>query len=120
MLIGEAVNTAKLTADQVLEMRSRYSRGENQYKLAKAFGVHQATVFRIVTCKTWRHVAGEPVLSGQPRGERQGGSKLNRDAVISARARQAAGESIRSIARDLGVSHSTVRLVVTRQTWTHI
>ena len=48
---------AKLTDEQVREIRGRYSRGEVQTALAKSFGVNQTTISLIVRRKGWAHVA---------------------------------------------------------------
>lgn len=62
-LRGERVNTAKLTVDDVREIRRRYEsrtrfqRGDGtQIRLAKDFGVTQTTIGRIVLRKSWSHV----------------------------------------------------------------
>ena len=54
---GERVNTAKLTADQVREIRRRHAAGEVRAALAREFGVWQSTVDKIVERRSWRHVA---------------------------------------------------------------
>lgn len=49
---GERNNFAKLTADQVAEIRRRYP-GETQRALAVEFGIHRTQVSRIVNGKRW-------------------------------------------------------------------
>lgn len=49
---GEKHGCAKLTSSQVLEIRSRYKRG-NGVALAKEFGVSSSTVHLLVKGKTW-------------------------------------------------------------------
>ncbi len=66
---GENSSQAKLTAEQVLELRRRhdgtpwYRRPQDQRlpgstlkALAKEFGVQMTTISRVVTRKTWRHL----------------------------------------------------------------
>jgi hypothetical protein len=53
---GEAVNTAKLTEEQVLEIRRRRSTGEGSSALALAYGLSRSTVKRICSGRYWRHV----------------------------------------------------------------
>jgi hypothetical protein len=48
---------AKVTAEQVRAIRSRYSEGETQVAIAAIYGVTQANVSEIVRRKTWKHVA---------------------------------------------------------------
>lgn len=61
------------------------------------------------------------VRDGQDnRGERYGLAKLTWAAVADIRARVAAGETQRALARQYGVHFSTVSMVVTGQTWVHV
>lgn len=54
---GERSPHAKLTADQVRQIRTRREQGETYQSLAVAFGVSLMTTQRIVRRLTWRHVA---------------------------------------------------------------
>lgn len=51
---GENGSSAKLTAEQVTEIRTRRENGETQTALAARFGVTQANISAILTGKTWR------------------------------------------------------------------
>lgn len=53
---GEKVNTAKLTAEDVIEIRKQYAQGISAYRLAKLYGVRSSTVERIVLRKSWKHI----------------------------------------------------------------
>lgn len=54
---GETVGNHKLTASQVIEIRSHYDSGKaTMKKLAEEFGVGKVTVFWIVHRKTWKHI----------------------------------------------------------------
>lgn len=53
---GTDVVTNKLTPQQIADMRDRYSAGEKQADLAKAFGVTQPHVSRLVRGDAWRHL----------------------------------------------------------------
>lgn len=54
---GEQINTAKLTADAVAEIRAtERRRGYRQY-LANKFGVSEATISDVVCGRSWGHVA---------------------------------------------------------------
>lgn len=49
---------AKLTEDQVREIRDIYARGGiTKIGIARAFGLHHSTVLNILSRKGWRHVA---------------------------------------------------------------
>jgi hypothetical protein len=52
---GEKSCNAKLTEDQVREMRRRYRPG-NGAALAREFNIHQKTLMQIVNRTSWRHV----------------------------------------------------------------
>jgi hypothetical protein len=48
----------KLTFDQVVEIRRRAAKGEQQKKLARQFGVVPQTISDIVLKKTWKVMVG--------------------------------------------------------------
>lgn len=54
---GQAAGLAKLTAEQVSEIRRRYKRGSrdsNTYTLSAEYGIDQTTVARITRGETWK------------------------------------------------------------------
>jgi len=54
---GEAVNTNKLTAEQVKEIRLYYELGKmNKSELARKYGVYHSNIISIVNNKTWKHI----------------------------------------------------------------
>jgi hypothetical protein len=54
---GELINTAKLTADQVVEVRRLYLQGGfTQQDLADRFGITQTNISNLIRRKTWAHV----------------------------------------------------------------
>lgn len=53
---GHRTNTAKLRAEQVLEIRRRYEGGELQQVLADEFGISNQLVSAIVLRQVWKHV----------------------------------------------------------------
>ena len=53
---GESVNTAKLTAADVVEMRRLHSAGWNLTRLMDRFGLSKSATHSIVTRKNWAHV----------------------------------------------------------------
>lgn len=54
---GERCRAHKLVTAQVLEIRALYRTGQYRQKdLAKAYGVHQQQISRIVTRKRWEHL----------------------------------------------------------------
>jgi len=53
---GSQVNTAKLTAEQVTEIRQRRARGEYMTVLAREYGVAYNAIWCIVHRKHWKHI----------------------------------------------------------------
>lgn len=53
---GERNGAAKMTAQQVLEIRRRYAQGESQASLRREFGLTPNPMHAIVHRRTWRHV----------------------------------------------------------------
>ena len=53
---GEAVKQARLSEDDVRDIRARYAGGEYQKDIAKVYGIEQTNVSHIVLRKTWKHV----------------------------------------------------------------
>lgn len=54
---GERHGQRVLTESDVRTIRRRFRHGETQTAIAKAYGVDQTTVSRVVLGRTWRHVA---------------------------------------------------------------
>lgn len=55
-LKGEQVGTSVLTKSNVLEIRKLASENQTYAVIAKRFGIHKDTVYRIVKRKRWSHV----------------------------------------------------------------
>jgi hypothetical protein len=53
---GERQHLAKLTCENVREIRRRRTNGESAPSLAKAFGVSLCTMCRVINGETWKHV----------------------------------------------------------------
>jgi hypothetical protein len=53
---GEKNVHAKLTADQVLAIRRRHSKGDGRQEIAKNYGISVDQVSRITSGRSWRHV----------------------------------------------------------------
>lgn len=54
---------------------------------------------------------------GRARGVRHGRARIDPGALVHAHQRVAAGESVRSVARDLGVAHTTLGRALRGETW---
>lgn len=53
---GEQVNTVKLTADTVRDLRRRFDAGASKNRLAKEFAIARSQVQRIIARKSWAHI----------------------------------------------------------------
>jgi hypothetical protein len=53
---GEKNGNARLTGNQVIEIRRRYRAGESQSALGREFGVTYQSIRLVVYRKTWKHV----------------------------------------------------------------
>lgn len=54
---GERAPRARLTADQVVQIRALWAAGARLRPLGRQFGVRAGSIKALVTRKTWRHVA---------------------------------------------------------------
>lgn len=54
---GEQNGSAKLTAEQVREIRAAWAAGETQTSIAKRYSVRQTMVSQIVLHQAWKHLA---------------------------------------------------------------
>lgn len=55
-LKGELNGASKLTEELIILCRKLHSEGRSQNSLAKQFGVHQASMWRAMTGKSWKHI----------------------------------------------------------------
>jgi DNA-binding CsgD family transcriptional regulator len=53
---GVDIGTSVLTEENVVEIRRRATENQTYVQIAKRFGIHQNTVYRIVKRKLWAHV----------------------------------------------------------------
>lgn len=56
LLRGELAHTAKLTTEDVRDIRSAFANGSPMRHLARRYGVDRHTIQRVVRRKTWQHV----------------------------------------------------------------
>jgi hypothetical protein len=108
---GERSVLSKLTSDQVLDIRKRYTAGEPLKAIAADHRISDGSIYPIAHGKRWTHI---PLAVGQRK------RKLSEQSVSEIRARVIHGETYRSLAKEYGITASMVRLVALRQTWKHI
>jgi hypothetical protein len=54
--LGKENNMTRFTKDQILEIRSRYASGEDQYSIGRSYSAAQGTISNIVRRKSWKHI----------------------------------------------------------------
>lgn len=54
---GESHAFAKLTEDDVRQIRARVAAGESQNALAREFKVARSAIYQVISGRSWRHVA---------------------------------------------------------------
>ena len=72
MTMGETMRNAKLTNEDVVNMRKEYDEEEltTAHELGDRYGVDASTAARIITGKAWSHVGG-PIQVGKLKGGRR-------------------------------------------------
>lgn len=106
---GEDHGRTQLAAEDVAEMRWEHLlEGTTTKELARKYGVPPGTVHDILKGRAWKH-AGGPALA-----EHRRRTALPARVEREIRARRAAGEAQTYLAREYGVSQSTVSRVVSR------
>lgn len=55
-IVGEAVNTARLTASDVMELREKFKNGDTSAVLAKRFGISQQHAHDVAVGRKWKHL----------------------------------------------------------------
>jgi Mor family transcriptional regulator len=53
---GEAMNTAKLKENQVIEIRRLHDEGARVPDLARTYGVNPNTIWKVVKRRSWTHL----------------------------------------------------------------
>jgi hypothetical protein len=114
---GSRAGKAKLTESKVLDLRNRYAAGVHYKTLARQFGVAIPTIPSIVQGRSWKHVGGPITHRGHAAGSRMANAKLTESAIPIIRQRSAAGATRASLAREYGVSESTILHIVQGKVW---
>ena len=96
---------ARLSDEEVRQLRLEYAAGRSQQDLAEEYGVAQNTVSSLVTGRV-RESAGGPISRGS-------GRKLSPEDVARIRHAVAAGEARGDVAREYGVTVQSVANIVT-------
>lgn len=110
---------AKLRAEQVVEIRGRYTGGYGQQTaLAREYDVPVTVIRKVVSGKSWQ---GTAFNGGPAFGEHHGRAKLTDRQVRRIRRYFDAGDTtVNKLAERYGVGRQILRDIVYRKTWKHI
>jgi DNA-binding MarR family transcriptional regulator len=120
---GEWNGLAKLTWEQVREIRTRYAAGGvTQTELAAEYGVTPSNLGPILTGETWIDPEYVPSAADMRlRGAQHRSAKLTEQDVLDIRARYSTGNiRMQDLATKYGVTKKTISVIVNRKKWTHI
>lgn len=116
--LGAANNRARLTAEQVIEIRRLYAGGATQTELGARFGMRQNKISDIVLCRVWKHLPGAEAQRREP--AERANAKLSADDVRRMRALRRSGIGNRAIAAQFGISENAARNAISGKTWSHV
>lgn len=108
---GEDVHSAKLTAEQVRDLRQRRADGVPLATLSEELGVTERTVSKIARGERWKGEGG-PVDDSRKR------TTLTPELAAQVREALAAGTSWRAIGRRFGITNPTVSAIKHGRHWT--
>jgi len=117
---GTRNHKAKLSDEQVAEIRKLIEQGTRQTAIAPMFGVSQALISKIARSELWKF--GETRTSIPKSfigGERHPMAKINADVVRQIRALQGT-KSQAAIGTQFGVSGSLVNMILKRRIWKEV
>lgn len=116
---GEDHQGAKITEQDVLDIREAVARGTSTYEnLMQHYGLNKSTIWAIVYHRTWKHVGGPPPPTGDLRIKKQ--AKLTEEKVRAIRRLHAEGVKLVRLSEMFGVTDSTLHSLVNRKTWKHV
>lgn len=121
---GERHLSARFTDKIVLAIREKWASGAvSEKRLAQEYSTSQATIWQIVSGKTWKHLPVPPSDAGLRDwacGERSPKSKLTAEKVVEIRRLHASGCDSKRLARQFAVADHTIRMIVKRKYWKHV
>jgi hypothetical protein len=120
---GECNPGAKLTDEQVIELRLLYLAGTKYTELSRRYTLPIWSLQDITTGKTWKHLLG---IRGCPtleelkqfaRDNQKSSAKINQEIATEIRMRLAAGEVGTRIAEEFELHKTTVYDIKFNRTW---
>lgn len=121
VLRGERHPHARLTAENVEEIRADYSTGTvSQRELGSRYGVTMSLIGQVVRGQIWTHIEGEVNGNHERRGESVLHARLTEGDVRAIRQAAATGTSQSELGRRYGVAQSTIGGIVHGRKWKHV
>lgn len=111
---GEENSRAKLTADIIKAIREDNRKHKD---IADEYGISLGYVSTLKSKVTWRHVDSLAFISGSPKGERHGASRLTEEQVIEIKKDT---RKAREIADSYGVARTTITAIRLGKNWKHL
>lgn len=119
-LRGSDHHQATLTEEAVIDIRRRVGRRDALLNdLAIEYGVSRRTIADAANGRTWQHVPMTNAAQPKVRGEQHHRARLDAISVRDIRNR-ASTTLTADLAREFGVSTSTITRVIRRQSWRHV
>lgn len=129
--IGSQVNTSVLTEDQVRKILTDVynNKYENIKQLCDEYGISKVSMRKIFTGDNWKCITRElkvPLeeiyvkIYKPSKGKHHHSSKLTNNDIIIIRERIQNGETLQSIADDIGISRSAVSNIKNRKHWKEV
>lgn len=118
---GSAFPQARLTEEQVVDMRQRYHDGALLEDLVRDYPVDRSNASKIVRGLRWKHVDGPRTHTGPAgrcrRGTRHPNAKLTEEQVRELRALRSQGMLLTVLATRYGVSPSLISKIAHGEGW---
>jgi len=120
--IGEKHGKAKLTEEQVKEIRATPRKYGSQRELAARYGVSRDLIGKIVRGEQWRHLTDSPPLTRQisPIGSTNPNATLTEQDVRVIRSARGPRGFLAALARRYSVSATTITDIRKGKTWGHV
>lgn len=116
---GAAHPLTSLTDQLVIDMRAQYASGVSIDTIASEIGVQRDTIYPAISGRTWKHLPGA-CKRRMPSGRDNHNARLTDAKVLAAHAAVSAGASVRTIARQLGVSDTALHRAFQGKSWKHL
>ncbi len=114
-----------LKESDIIPICDMYASGSTIEECADKFRVSVATIYNVLTCKTWRHINREICVRSKVGAKmvskhRPPNSKLSDADIHEIRRMHLAKFAIKEIAKKFGISDVTVGKVATGKNWSHV